>query len=105
MNETTKIVDHLAVQSDRYLFIATLIVLGFFAYIVMRYFLKQYESLITDHKEARASYHVSMQNIVSQQDVTTRSVVATLTETKEIIRQNSEALRDCTEVMRDHLRQ
>lgn len=91
MNETTKLVDHLAVQSDRYLFIATLIVLGFFAYIVMRYFLKQYESLINDHKEAR-----------SQQDSTTREVVKALTANTEIIRQNSECLKDCAEAMRDH---
>lgn len=103
MNDTVKLVDHVAAQSDRYLFIGTLIILGFFAYVVMRYFLKQYEALINDHKEARASYHVSMQNIVGQQDATTRSVVAALTETKEIIRQNSECLRDCTDIMRDHL--
>ena len=96
MNETAKLIDHAARQSDRYLFIATLCLLGLFAWFVMRYFLKQYEALISDHKEARATYHTSLQNIVSQQDDTTRTVVAALTKTDEVIRQNTECMRECT---------
>lgn len=104
MNEAINTIDHIAKQSDRYLFLASLVILGIFAWFVMRYFLKQYESLLTDHKEARSAYHASMKDMITQYDSTTRQVVITLTETKEVIRQNGEALRDCTEVMRDHLR-
>lgn len=76
-----------AAQTDRWLFIATLIVLGIFALMVMRYFVKQHERLIDDHQLARESYQKSLVDIVATQAKTNG-------ELGHIIQRNTEALTD-----------
>ena len=51
--ELIKGVDHAAAMDDRWLFLASLVVFGVFAALVMRYFVGQHERLIEDHKQAR----------------------------------------------------
>ena len=45
-------VDHAAAMNDRWLFVASLVVFGLFAWIVMRYFVLQHERLIEATHEA-----------------------------------------------------
>jgi hypothetical protein len=47
-------VDHAAAMDDRWLFIASLVVIGIFGLWVMRYFVKQHERLLDDHKASAA---------------------------------------------------
>ena len=58
--ELIKSVDHAAAMDDRWLFIASLVVFGVFAWVVMRYFVQQHERMIEDHKQARDSYQESL---------------------------------------------
>ncbi len=69
MNATDLIkgVDHAARMDDRWLFIASLVLLGIFAIWVMRYFVKQHERLLEDHKRARDCYQESLRGIVAEQ--------------------------------------
>jgi len=46
-------VDHAAAMNDRWLFIASLVLLGVFAMWVMRYFIKEHTRLLEDHRKAR----------------------------------------------------
>ena len=61
--ELIKGVDHAAAMDDRWLFVASLVVFGVFATFVMKYFVRQHERLIEDHKEARDSYQESLRAV------------------------------------------
>jgi hypothetical protein len=52
-------VDHAAAMNDRWLFVASLVVFGVFAWFVMRCFVLQHARLIEDHKQARDFYQES----------------------------------------------
>ena len=52
-------VDHAAAMNDRWLFIASLVVIGLFGVWVMRYFVKQHERLLDDHRQSRECYQAS----------------------------------------------
>lgn len=54
MTDLANLADHGSQQSDRWLFIAVLIVLGLVVLFVARYFVRQHEGLLADHKQARA---------------------------------------------------
>jgi hypothetical protein len=94
-NEQTMetIITHASQQSDRYLFVGALVVLGFFAMAVMRYFVAQHERLIEDHKLARETYQTSLSSIVSEQSTTAVKLA-------EVIARNTSALEECTTELR-----
>jgi hypothetical protein len=50
--ELIKSVEHAAAMDDRWLFVASLVVFGVFAAFVIKYFVRQHERLIEDHKQA-----------------------------------------------------
>ena len=91
-----RVVDHAAGMSDRWLFIASLVVFGVFAAFVMRYFVRQHERLIEDHKEARDTYHASLQRIVSDQGSANAKLIACL-------ESNTRVLEECRDELR-HVR-
>lgn len=93
MKEILDATNAVASQSDRWLFIFALLVLGCFAILVMKYFVKQHERLIDDHKVARDSYQASLINIVAAQAKTTG-------ELGEIIKRNTEAMVENTNMLR-----
>jgi hypothetical protein len=53
-------------MDDRWLFIASLAILGIFAIWVMRYFVKQHERLLEDQKQARDGYQQSLRGFVAE---------------------------------------
>ena len=65
--ELIKSVDHAAAMDDRWLFVASLVVFGVFAAFVMKYFVRQHERMIEDHKQARDTYQESLRGIVAEQ--------------------------------------
>src|SRR5205085_3842167 len=95
MNATQliKTVDHAAAQNDRWLFIASLLLLGLFGVWVMRYFVKQHERLVEDHKQARECYQESLRGVVSEQSAMNARLVICLDN-------NTKALEQCRDELR-----
>jgi ABC-type nickel/cobalt efflux system permease component RcnA len=87
MNATDlmKGVDYAAAMNDRWLFIASLVLLGIFAIWVMRYFVKQHERLLEDHKQARDCYQASLAGVVTEQSVTNAKLMVCLDNNTKVL--------------------
>lgn len=94
-NDVVHIADTAAQKSDRVLFIVALIVLGICAVFVARFFVKQYEDLIRDHKAERQEYQTSLRQIVAAQNETMRELTICLTRNTEALDTCSTELRYC----------
>jgi hypothetical protein len=86
-------VDHAAAMDDRWLFIASLALLGIFGIWVMRYFAKQNERLLEDHKESRECYQESLRGVVAEQSATNTKLMVCLDN-------NSKVLEECRDELR-----
>ena len=80
-------VDHAAAMNDRWLFIASLVVIGLFGVWVMRYFVKQHERLLDDHKESRECYQESLRGVVAEQSATNAKLVICLDNNTKVLEQ------------------
>jgi hypothetical protein len=85
-----KSVDHAAAMDDRWLFIASLALLGLFGVWVVRYFVKQHERLLADHKESRECYQESLRGVVAEQSATNAKLIVCLDNNTKVL----EACRD-----------
>jgi len=86
-------VDHAAAMNDRWLFVASLVVFGVFAWFVMRYFVLQHERLIEDHKQARDSYQESLRGVVAEQSAANAKLIVCLDN-------NTKVLEECWDELR-----
>ena len=86
-------VDHAAAQNDRWLFIASLVLLGMFGVWVVRYFVKQHERLLDDHKQARECYQESLRGVVAEQSSTNAKLVVCLDNNTKILEECRDELR------------
>jgi hypothetical protein len=95
MNATEWIqkLDVLAAKDDRYLFIASLMVFGVFATFVMRYFVRQHERLIEDHKQARDSYQESLRSVVAEQSAANAKLIVCLDNNTKVLEECRDELR------------
>lgn len=91
--DITTAVDHIAGKDSNWLLSGAVLLMGIILVGMARYFVKQHESLINDHKEARMAYQISLKEIVAAQNITTREVAAALALSTKVIEQNSEWLR------------
>ena len=96
--DLVQVVSAAAQQSDRWLFIASLVVFGLFAGAVMRYFVHQHERLIEDHKEARKDYQDVLRGIVAEQAAGAAKLAASLDA-------NTRVLEECRDELRHTRRQ
>ena len=85
-----------AMQNDRWLFIASLIVFGLFAATVMRYFVRQHDRLIEDHKQARQSYQDSLREIVAEQGAANQKLITCLESNTRVLEECRDRLRACS---------
>ena len=92
-NELVQVVSAAAQQSDRWLFIASLVVFGGFAAAVMRYFVHQHEGLIEDHKEARKDYQDVLRGIVAEQAAGAAKLAASLDANTRVLEECRDELR------------
>jgi hypothetical protein len=88
-----KAVNHAAGMNDRWLFIASLVVIGSFGMWVMRYFVKQHERLIDDHKHSRECYQTSLRKVVSEQSAANAKLVVCLDNNSKILEECRDELR------------
>ena len=93
MTDLISKVDHAAAMNDRWLFVASLVVFGVFAWFVMRYFVLQHERLIEDHKLARDSYQASLRGVVAEQSAANAKLIVCLDN-------NSKVLEECRDELR-----
>src|SRR3982751_1928389 len=93
VNEFIKAVDHAAGMNDRWLFIASLVVIGLFGIWVMRYFVKQHERLLDDHGQSRECYQKSLQGVVAEQSAMNAKLVTCLDYNTKVLEQCRDALR------------
>ena len=91
--ELIKSVDHAAAMDDRWLFVASLVAFGVFAAFVMRYFVRQHERLMEDHKEARDCYQESLRGVVAEQSEANAKLIVCLDN-------NTKVLEDCRDELR-----
>ena len=92
-SELIQAVNEAAAQSDRWLFIASLVVFGVFAAGVMRYFVRQHERLIEDHKQARDAYQDSLRGMVAEQSAANAKLITCL-------ESNTRVLEECRDELR-----
>ena len=93
MNDLISNVDHAAAMNDRWLFVASLVVFGVFAWMVMRYFVLQHERLIADHKQARDSYQESLRGVVAEQSAANAKLIVCLDNNTKVLEQCRDELR------------
>jgi len=86
-------VDHAAAMDDRWLFVASLTLLGFFGVWVVRFFVKQHERLLEDHKQSRECYQESLREVVAEQSGTNAKLVVCL-------ENNTKVLEECRDELR-----
>ena len=99
-NELVQVVSAAAQQSDRWLFIASLVVFGVFAGAVMRYFVRQHERLIDDHKAAREQYQTVLRSIVVEQATGAAKLAASLDANTRVLEECRDELRRVREERR-----
>ena len=93
MNDLVQLTNQAATQNDRWLFVASLIVFGVFAASVMRYFVRQHERLIDDHKQARDTYQESLRSMVAEQSAANQKLISCL-------ESNTRVLEECRDELR-----
>jgi len=86
---------------DRGLFIAALILLGVFAIVVMKYFVRQYERLTEEHAKARDSYQQSLKEIVAESHKISRELAIVLTQNSVALDANTECTERCIDELKD----
>ena len=85
MSEFLRGVDHAAAKDDRWLFIASLVLLGLFGVWVVRYFVKQHERLLDDHKQSRECYQESLRGVVAEQSATNAKLIVCLDNNTKVL--------------------
>jgi hypothetical protein len=91
--ELIKSVDHAAAMNDRWLFIASLVLLGIFGVWVVRYFVKQHEQLLENHKQSRECYQESLRGVVAEQSATNAKLVVCLDNNTKVLEECRDELR------------
>src|SRR5512144_3194962 len=86
-------VDHAAAKDDRWLLIASLVLLGLFGVWVVRYFVKQHERLLADHKQSRECYQESLRGVVAEQSATNAKLVVCLDNNTKVLEECRDELR------------
>jgi hypothetical protein len=93
VDEFMKAVDHAAGMNDRWLFIASLVVIGCFGIWVMRYFVKQHARLLDDHRQSREMYQKSLQSVVAEQSAANAKLILCLEANTQVLGQCRDELR------------
>ena len=93
LSEFLRGVDHAAAKDDRWLFVASLVVIGLFGVWVVRYFVKQHEQLLADHKQSRECYQESLRGVVAEQSATNAKLVVCLDNNTKVLEECRDELR------------
>jgi ABC-type nickel/cobalt efflux system permease component RcnA len=92
VSEFLRGVDHAAAMDDRWLFIASLVVIGILGIWIVRYFVKQHERLLAAHQRARECYQESLRGVVAEQSATNAKLVVCLENNTKVLGECRDAL-------------
>jgi hypothetical protein len=92
-SEFIEAVDHAAGMNDRWLFIASLVVIGLFGVWVVRYFVKQHERLLEAHRQSRECYQESLRGVVAEQSAANAKLVVCLDNNTKVLEECRDELR------------
>ena len=93
MSEFLRGVDHAAAKDDRWLFIASLVLLGLFGVWVVRFFVKQHERLLDGHRQSRECYQASLRGVVAEQSAMNAKLVVCLDNNTKVLEECRDELR------------
>ena len=93
LSEFLRGVDHAAAKDDRWLFIASLVVIGLFGVWVVRYFVKQHERLLEDHRQSRVCYQESLRGVVAEQSAGNAKLIICLDNNTRVLEECRDELR------------
>jgi hypothetical protein len=104
MNDAFALANHASQQTDRWLFIAALIVLGIVVLAVARYFVAErkeamhdHKALITDYKAAQDGFHKTLADLVEKTNKTNQELAVCLDRNTRAFEEVSATVRFCRE--------
>jgi ABC-type nickel/cobalt efflux system permease component RcnA len=100
MEPILELTSRAAAQNDRWLFIASLVVLGCFAIATMRYFVRQHERLMSDHQQAREDCQSSLRRMVTEQSAANAKLMVCLDNNSRVLEECRDELKFCREERR-----
>jgi len=92
MNEILKLADHSAAQTDRWLFIATILTLFGFGITVLAYLSRRYWELLKESKADRDQYQSSLQKLIAEHTAANRKLI-------RCVENNTELLETCRVIL------
>jgi len=113
MNATELIdaTNHAAAQNDRWLFIASLIVLGLVVVAVARYFVaerreaaRDHKDLVADYKAAQEGFNKTLADLVNQGNRTNQELAVCLDRNTRAFEEVTAAVRFCRETRGEKLK-
>lgn len=97
MGDIAKTVDLAAQQSDRWLFLAAIVLLGIGALAAIRYLVKTLEVAMRDNKDSREVYHTTIGNMAKEATQVSREVTIVLERNSVVMSESTAELRRCRE--------
>ena len=104
MNDALTLANHAAQQNDRWLFIASLLVLGAVVVAVARFFVaeraeaaRDHKSLVADYKAAQDGFHKTLADLVERGNKTNQELAVCLDRNTRAFEEVSAAVRFCRE--------
>ena len=91
----TKLVDYAAGQNDRWLMLALLAVGLGVLWLVARYFVRQHEGLLADHKAQREEYMVTLRELVGKQATMLGTLQGCLDRNSQALEEHRETVQWC----------
>jgi hypothetical protein len=96
--QISRMADYANGKSDRWLFIALLIVVIIGIVFIFRYIV----SLLADAKADRVRYEANLQKITDSQQTIIRDLAVVMSKSNEVVAKNTEALDNCREQIQNH---
>ena len=97
MNELVKAADYAASKTDRWLFIAVLLVSMVGVLLFVRWLIGRYEQLMTEHRLDQQQFSTALLNISAENNKTSKELAVVLDRCDCALEENTDHLRLCRE--------
>ncbi len=97
MNDIINAANHASAQSDRWLFIVVLLVLGAVVMWAVRWLVGKHEALMTEHRADQQAYTSQLAGITHDVNKTNQELAVVLDRNSRSLDENSNELRRCRE--------
>ena len=97
MKDIIDAANHASTQSDRWLFIVVLIVLGIFVMWSVRWLIGKHEALMVEHRADQQAFTTQLAGITRDVNKTNQELAVVLDRNSRSLDENSNELRRCRE--------